>query len=51
VCSIKDSLAARKPATSAMAFDLPVALIFWVSLHKETVGSPEFPSYPYEYMP
>jgi hypothetical protein len=28
----------RKLTTSARTFDLPVALIFWVSLHKETVA-------------
>jgi len=47
VCSIMDSSAARELATDARAFDLPVTLRFWVSWHKETVGSPEFPSYPF----
>ncbi len=38
VCSIQDSLVARKLASSARAFDLPVIPTIWVSLHKETAG-------------
>ena len=42
---------ARKLATCARAFDLPVIPTTWVSLHMEAAGSPKFSGYPYDYMP
>ena len=48
--SIQDSLVARKLASSTRAFVLPVIPTIWVSLHKETAGSPKFPGYPHDYM-
>ncbi len=51
LCPVSGSLQGESYPYNARALGQPVPLVFRLILGKETVGSPKFPSCPYECMP